>query len=271
MPLLFKNGVALLLVLLLFMGCQNGGNSGNTAKDTLTVMTYNIHHAAPPTGGDSIIDIPQIASAINEVKPDLVALQEIDVHTRRSGKEMDEARKLAQLTGMQAYFTKTLDYDSGQYGIAVLSRFPLEDSIGYLLPIATGVREETRAVCIIKVSLPGDQPLYFASTHLGLSKETRLLQAGRISTIIQNLQEPVILGGDFNSTPGSETINKLSSFMQRSCTSDCASTFPYDQPREKIDFVFYTSPDRLKPIDQNVLTEFRGSDHLPVVVRFKIR
>lgn len=269
MSLFFKNVLPLLALPLFFMSCGNHPSSGGNGKDTLTVMTYNIHHAAPPSGGDSVIDIEQIAAAINAVNPDLVALQEIDVHTGRSGKDMDEAHHLGKLTGMHPYFTKTLDYDGGQYGIAVLSRFPLEDSISYLLPIAKGAREEPRAVCMVKVLLPGGQPLYFASTHLGLSKATRLLQADSITKIIQNLDEPVILGGDFNSVPGSETINKISALMERSCTSNCAPTIPYDHPMRKIDFIFYRPKQALKPLDQTVLTQFKGSDHLPVVVRFK--
>ena len=46
------------------------------------VMTYNIHHGE---GTDSVIDMERIAQVINKWSPDLVALQEVDNGTTRSG------------------------------------------------------------------------------------------------------------------------------------------------------------------------------------------
>ncbi len=260
-----------LIVFVCIVGCKPNASSGDSPLDTLVVMTYNIHHANPPANGAGVINIDSIAAVINRVDPDLVALQEIDVHTRRSGKALDEAKKLAALTGMQSFFTKTLDYEGGAYGIAVLSRFPIKDSTGYLLPKEPGTQEETRGLCLVKVHLSAGQPVYFASTHLGLSKNTRLLQADSIITIINKLSAPVIIGGDFNASPGSETINKLSSVLKQSCTTGCDPTIPYDHPREKIDFIFYKGDSLLDPIGQKVLKGVQWSDHLPVVVTFEIK
>jgi len=56
----------------------------------LKVMSYNIHHGNPPSQPNTI-NTDTIGSLIAKYQPDLVALQEVDVHTTRSGKELDEA------------------------------------------------------------------------------------------------------------------------------------------------------------------------------------
>src|SRR5699024_5520718 len=128
--------------------CQSQSNSDNQQADTLIVMTYNIHHGNAPGNPPGKITLDSIAAVINKVNPDLVALQEIDVHTNRSGSKLDEAKRLAKLTGMKSHFTKTFDYDDGAYGIAVLTRLSMLKKTSYLLPKADSSGEEIRAVSL---------------------------------------------------------------------------------------------------------------------------
>src|SRR6202165_2432600 len=48
---------------------------------TLRVLTYNIHHGE---GTDGRFDVPRLAEVIKSVRPDLVALQEVDEGTERA-------------------------------------------------------------------------------------------------------------------------------------------------------------------------------------------
>src|SRR5690606_4068779 len=87
-------------VLMVFAGCEKnneGNNGGEEDGDVLTFMTYNIHIANPPSQPASVVDVAAIAKAINSVKPDFVALQEVDRFTDRSGKDLDQAAALAEL------------------------------------------------------------------------------------------------------------------------------------------------------------------------------
>ncbi|MFN2440183.1 MAG: hypothetical protein ABR503_13355 [Chitinophagaceae bacterium] len=54
-------------------------------KPGLHILSYNIHHANP-LSRPGIIDLQAIAQVIKQQTPDLVALQEVDVYTNRSGK-----------------------------------------------------------------------------------------------------------------------------------------------------------------------------------------
>ena len=242
--------------------------SGKPLK--LRVMTYNIHHANPPSkAADSVIDLKAVAAVINRVKPDLVALQEVDVHNTRAGVDVNEAEELGRLTGMHYYFTRAMYYRGGEYGDAVLSRFPITDTTGVRLPIVEGTREEIRSLCMITVSLPGHRELTFASTHLGLSAQTRVMQARRLADIITKIEGPVILCGDLNAHPDSDPIRILDSVLQRSCTKGCALTIPTEHPRAKIDYIMFRPKDRFKVLGQKTIRETYASDHLPVVATFR--
>src|SRR5215213_3724682 len=84
----------------------------------LRVLTYNIHHGE---GTDGKFDIPRIAKLIKSLEPDLVAVQEVDVKTRRSS-GVDQAAELAKLTGLHPFFARIIDYQGGPYGLMILSR-----------------------------------------------------------------------------------------------------------------------------------------------------
>src|SRR5690554_4405995 len=110
---LYSYLVLALAFLLLQSGC-----AVKKAKTTqsLKVLSYNIHHANPPSKPD-FIDLPAIAKVINESDADLVALQEVDVNTIRSGKGINQTEELGRLTNRHYFFVKGIDYQGGEYGI----------------------------------------------------------------------------------------------------------------------------------------------------------
>jgi endonuclease/exonuclease/phosphatase family metal-dependent hydrolase len=113
-----------------------------------------------------VIDIPAIVKAIHSQHRDLVALQEIDVNTIRSGKEINEPAAIAEALGMYFYFGKAIDYGNGGYGVAILSRFPLSETRTQWLSQKADPKTERRAIATARVTLPGGQQICFASTHL---------------------------------------------------------------------------------------------------------
>src|SRR5207237_2406293 len=117
----------------------------------LTVMTYNLHHCE---GIDKNLDVERIARVIVSVKPDLVALQEVDRNTNRTG-HVDQAALLAKLTKMHGFFGKAMDYDGGEYGDAVLSRFDVKDSRIVALPYKPLEKHEPRAAVAIRCQMSG--------------------------------------------------------------------------------------------------------------------
>ena len=116
------------------------------------------------------------------MKPDLVALQEVDVKTRRTG-QVDQPARYADLTGLHVAFGKAMDYDGGQYGNAVLSRWPIRTARSHALPTAEG--HEPRCVLEVTVQPDTGPAVTFLSTHLDHKDgQVRLRQADRIAALL---------------------------------------------------------------------------------------
>ncbi|GAB2551348.1 endonuclease/exonuclease/phosphatase family protein [Spirosoma aerophilum] len=235
----------------------------------LKVMTYNIHHCNPPSAG-SKIDVEAIGRVITAEKPDFVALQEVDVNTERSGKGVNQAKELARLTGMYFFFSKAIDHQGGDYGVAVLSRFPILDSTRFILPIDPAIGGETRTVAAVTVEPTKGKRIIFASTHLDLKEPNRLTQAELLIKHFGGTALPVILGGDFNAQADSKVIQLFDQTFVRSC-QPCAPTIPVKNPNRAIDFVMYKQDGSLKSVSTNVIDEQYASDHLPVVAELTLK
>ena len=261
------------LLIFLFACSTNRSATGTETShtDTIKVLTYNIHHANPPSRKD-FIDLDAIAKVISQQQPHFVALQEVDVHTGRSGRDVHEAEALAARTGMHAYFTKGIPYDGGEYGIAVLSRYPIREGRGYQLPSVPGLKGEPRVLCTVITTLPGGRKIMMASTHLDVLKTdtNRLLQMREISRILGSAGMPVILAGDFNARPGSAAIQVLDSAFTRTCNT-CPFTIPVDQPNRTIDMIAFAPAKAFRVLQHEVIPERYASDHLPVTARLIIK
>src|SRR5438034_4827714 len=115
----------LLLVALLIVSSNSESAPSTVATPAnahiIRVMTYNIHVGV---GMDKKLDLARIAGVINAQHPDLVGLQEVDRGVERT-QRIDEIAELAKLTHMDYAFAFNLRYQGGQYGVAILSRFPI--------------------------------------------------------------------------------------------------------------------------------------------------
>jgi endonuclease/exonuclease/phosphatase family metal-dependent hydrolase len=256
------------------ISCSNriAGGKRNAAIAQITVLAYNIHHANPPSK-PGLIDIEAIARVIRTENPDVVALQEIDVNTERSGKELHEANKLAELTGMKAYFAKTIDYGGGAYGIAILSKHPMREMQNHPLPTKASTGGEPRALATAIITLPGGREFLFASTHLDAQRNdtNRIMQIKRITEKLANEKLPAIIAGDFNAVPESEVISILDSHFARTCINGCGYTIPEVNPTKTIDYIAFKPAGSFRVVEHKVINEPYASDHLPVKAVLELR
>ena len=240
---------------------QDAAAQTNSPKvQQLRVLCYNIHHGR---GVDDRVDLERLAKVINDCHPDLVALQEVDNRTQRSG-GVDQTAELAKLTGMHAQFARQIDFGGGQYGQALLSRWPLSDLRIHWLPGEP--KREQRMVATCSVQLPGKQ-LLFGTTHLHHNNaEFRLRQARAITESLQDLPATIILAGDLNAQPEhSPVVELLKSWTVVRSATDLL-TFPAIEPIKQIDYIFYRPSDRLRVVSSQVIDEASASDHRPLLV-----
>jgi endonuclease/exonuclease/phosphatase family metal-dependent hydrolase len=265
-------------VILFGAGCSsklqwpNPKSVSDSLNGRITILCYNIHHCNPPSK-QGFIDIDAIKKIIIQHQPDLVALQEVDVNTGRSGKNLHQSRELAKQTGMHEYFGKAINYDGGEYGIAILSKYPLSDTSTTPLPTATGTNGEPRTLALATVTLKNGKKLIFANTHLDAQRNdtNRILQINLIIDMLHHVKLPVVIAGDFNAVPGSRVIDALDKFFTRTCTGSCPFTIPVINPVKTIDFIAFAPATTFKVVSHKVINEQYASDHLPVLVVLQLQ
>lgn len=226
----------------------------------LRVLTYNIHHGR---GMDGRVDLERIAKIVVDSKADLVALQEVDNKTQRTG-GIDQTAQLAKLTGLHGRFAKAIDFEGGQYGQALLTRWPITSLEVDFLPVEPNGEKRM----IVKGSMEIDgRELQFCTVHLHhADARLRLLQA---QTINRNFRPKsattTIVAGDLNAEPDSPTIQELSQYWTFPNPTTPLLTFPATAPSKQIDYILYRPVSAVKVLSINALREPVASDHQPIL------
>ena len=234
---------------------------------TLRVLCYNIHYGQ---GMDGVYDIPRLAEVIKAAKPDLVALQEVDVGVRRSG-QVHQIQELGKLTGLTARYGPTQHYEGGLFGNAILTRLPILDELIQPLPYTEATPElqtYPRGALILTLQAPDGQPLRFISTHFQHNvPEDRIAEAKAINQLFANPADKLrtILAGDFNAKPDEEPIAILEKSWIHAIDDARAPSAPSVNPKSRIDYIFHRPASAFRVISSTVLPEEKASDHRPVL------
>ncbi len=227
----------------------------------LRILTYNIHHGA---GTDGRVDLERIARVIKSSEADIVALQEVDRLTARTG-NVDQPAELGRLTGLHVAFGGNIRVAGGDYGNAVLSRLPIKRHENRRLPLFDD--GEQRGVLEVEVELPGQQPLLLLATHLDhrAADRERLASAEVLSELAAAAGErPLLLAGDLNATPDSAVLRRLK--RQWKMPDDASLlTSPAGHPRRQIDYILVHPQPRWRIDGVRVLPEAVASDHRPLL------
>lgn len=238
-------------------------------SNTLRVLCYNIHYGQ---GNDGVYDIKRLAEVIKKAKPDLVALQEVDVGVKRSGR-IHEARELAELTGLAVRFGPTQHYEGGLFGNAVLTNLPILDVLIQPLPYTESTPERTtypRGAIAVDVRLASGRSLRFISTHFQHNvPEDRVLEALAINGLFASDNQLSILAGDMNATPDAEPIQVLQERWTNTIDAAAMPTAPAVNPRSRIDYIFFRGQG-IKVTQSEVIDEAMASDHRPVLAVFEL-
>ncbi|MFO7604846.1 MAG: endonuclease/exonuclease/phosphatase family protein [Desulfurivibrionaceae bacterium] len=240
--------------------------------EIIKVMTYNIHSCI---GMDGKLFPARIARIINRYNPDIVALQEVDRNMERTGYQ-DQIAMIAEQLDMQSVFFPILKDGGGEYGLAVLGRFPFRVMRCIFLPQLTMANPlEQRGLIWVRFETRHG-PVHLFNTHLGLLKRERLIQVQHIEKRLLDkipVPEPVIFCADLNAGVNSAVYNLLTEKLR-----DARKIYPATQPEPtffssypmfRLDHVFHSR--HLAPISESVINDWEcrlASDHLPVLSVF---
>jgi len=240
----------------------------------LRLMTYNVHRCV---GTDKKLDVERVAAVIAHSRPDIVALQVLDVGRARTG-SVDQARGLAELLGMRSHFHAALHVEEEQYGDAILTALPERLVRAGALPGYPRIRGlEPRGAVWVAVDVGGVE-LQVINTHLGLVPGEQQVQAtallGEQWMMADAFTAPAVLLGDFNATPYSQTYRMLQTVMrdaQVGRRTSPTATFPSRFPFMRIDHVFVSGGIEVLSVASPYDPVARvASDHLPLIVDLEI-
>ncbi len=264
----------------------------------LRLMTYNIKSGRYHPDG-----LEAVARVIEAQSPDVVGLQEVDEGMARTHR-VAQADWLTRRLRMRGVYAPATEHDGGLYGIALLSRWPIQTHERQRLfksvyaDAASRPRHDSeQRVMLGAVVTPTPNPspacpvgsnIWVAQgrgvkiivTHLGLTSDQRVSQVHELADFARAWQGdlPTIIMGDFNCDPEAPELAPLRERFQEACTvcgvqGDARFTFPSgplgarmsDGWRGAIDYI-WASRDVQVLSARVLMDETKASDHQPLIV-----
>lgn len=224
------------------------------------MVSFNILHGQRGDGSGTV-DLDLLARSVKDLRPDVLALQEVDVGVPRSSRA-DEARVVAEALGLEVVFSKAARVGGiGRYGNALLARGAITDVEVVPLP-KTARRHEPRSAILATVEVEGVR-LAICATHLSIHRPEVHDQLAAVVAAVGGRKGPAILIGDLNLLP-----EEVAPVVERAgmCLADpTMPTFPRDLPRIRIDHVAV----RDLRIDRVEVVTTASSDHCALAVEVR--
>ena len=224
---------------------------------TLRVATYNVHACV---GADGRHDPERVASVIDELEADVVALQEftypatVAIETRRPV-------GFATLGRYECALGPTRQNTMQCFGNALLTRHPIVEVHRLDLSIE---RREPRGALAATLDV-GGRPLHVLAAHLGLRVHERRFQVRQILEYLESVQRTLfVVLGDFNDwLPGRSVVHVLDERLGR---PPRPASFPGTWPIVPLDRIWVHPSAKLRRVFAHATPASRvASDHLPVV------
>lgn len=190
---------------------------------TLNIMTFNLGMGDKNPNWQDRTGARQ-AEYIKSQKADIVFLQEVDINTKRSG-QVNQAEAIARLSGLShSVFGKHQDFQGGQYGLAVVSRFPLFDVRTYPIPYpdwwwlpTKWPKPQDMVVMTMQVnldSLVAGRTIQLIANHwpsdpdVGQYRQDQRLEAAKLIASL-SVGSDMILAGDLNAPFSSQEVQLI--------------------------------------------------------------
>lgn len=233
----------------------------------LRVLSYNIHKGIG--GRDRRYQPERILEVIDQERPDLVCLQEVDRHVRRS-RHHDQPRMLAKWFGAEAHlYQLNVRLQQGGYGNLILSRFPFRETHQVSLRLRT---KKPRGAQLAVVETPSGL-LHLVNWHLGLAENERLWQVNHLLShplFFRGAHLPTLIVGDFNDWRNrlAGDIFEPAGFAQVTRPVSRFRSFPAYWALANLDKAFGRGVEVRHAFVPRHRLAREASDHLPLVVDF---
>jgi endonuclease/exonuclease/phosphatase family metal-dependent hydrolase len=170
--------------------------------NTLSVATYNIHKGFSHFNRRVVLH--ELRDRLRELNADIVFLQEAQgEHTRHAERFFNypggaQHEFIAEEIWPHCAYGKNSVYEAGHHGNAILSRFPILQSLNMDV---SAHRFESRGLLHCEIDLAGQQRVHCLCVHFGLFAKGRREQTRMLIEYVKgNIPAgmPLIIAGDFN-------------------------------------------------------------------------
>jgi endonuclease/exonuclease/phosphatase family metal-dependent hydrolase len=236
----------------------------------MRLLSYNIHKGIG--GRDRRYRIERILEVIELENPDLICLQEVDRHVRRS-RFHDQPAEFAKACRFDSHlFQLNVRLKQGGYGNLILARWPIQQK--HQISLRLGWRKP-RGAQIAVIQTP-EGPLQLVNWHLGLAQRERHWQVNHLlehELFQKSPSLPTLIAGDFNDWRNSLTREPFAAkgFQQATSPPSRFRSFPAYMPVASLDKAFHRGPIEIRHVKlvHSRLTR-SASDHLPLVIDFHL-
>ena len=211
--------------------------------------------------------LKKIALLIKRVNPEIIALAEIDSGSAR-------ANFINQVDFLKREGNFAASIFQCKYKSKPLRKLPVSKNQGNALLAKRGLAVSHKfhylsyGVKRLMIEAEFKPNFRLFLVHLALGHRSRQRQIKQLLRYVKDLEQPVIVAGDFNLLKGTR---ELDSFLKEgkfcSANKNHQPTFPSWKPKKELDF-FLVSP-RIKIKSFKVLPDI-VSDHLPILLEFEV-
>ncbi len=233
--------------------------------------TFNILHGRDYmrylNNGEEVIDLSKVSAAISDLGLDICGLNEVRNQENVEGL-CNQAKVIAENLGYYYVFGRAIDNRGGEYGNALISKYPINDVEFIPISVPEKLRVghnyyEDRVIIAAKISVDGEL-LTVLVTHFGLNDDEKDKGVEAILEYKSKCRSPVIFMGDLNIKPDSAYYAELNSVFNDTAESASGNlcTYPSTCPKYKIDYIFCN--DKCN-VTHAFVPELCVSDHRPYV------
>lgn len=237
---------------------------------TFRMITWNVHHGKNKS---NVLSVPAQAQFLAAQQPDVIVLQE--VQTWDQNQPVMFETELERLTGVNwARVWAPVTASRGTEGNLVLTRLTVTAFSTFQMHATTNYTAigPNRSVAQATV-LVGGVPVHVFSTHLDYANSTyRTAQLLDLMEWLPSFKGRQLVGGDFNSTPGTYWINTmLSEYYDtwQDVTGSASGGGTINGVRFDYLFRGRLFGDGIQPVSIKVLTTTL-SDHSPVMADYTV-
>lgn len=213
---------------------------------TLHVATYNIHKGFSQFNRRVVLH--ELRERLRELNADIVFLQEVQGEHSQHGLRhhnypaVPQHEFIAEEIWPHSAYGKNSVYEAGHHGNAILSRFPIVQSLNNDI---SAHRFESRGLLHVEIAVDSGATVHCLCAHFGLFAKGRRAQTQALIDYVRQAipaDAPLIIAGDFNDwrnhlgdTLASE-LNMHDAFQLHS--GQLARSFPVALPMLRLDRIY---------------------------------